>query len=58
MLLDDNNRKPLCRLHFNAKQKYLGVVGEDKKEVRYSIEVLDDIFNYSDLLLEAASKFE
>lgn len=58
VLLDDNNRKPLCRLHFNAKQKYLGVVGEDKKEVRHPIEALDDIFMHSDLLLEAASKFE
>ena len=58
VLLDDNNRKPLCRLHFNAKQKYLGVVGEDKKEIRHPIEALDDIFMHSDLLLEAASKFE
>ena len=23
VLLDDNNRKPLCRLHFNTKQKYI-----------------------------------
>lgn len=58
VLLDDNNRKPLCRLHFNAKQKYLGVVGENKKEVRHPIAALDDIFMHSDLLLEAASKFE
>ncbi|OBT17394.1 restriction endonuclease [Vibrio sp. UCD-FRSSP16_10] len=58
ILLDDNNRKPLCRLHFNAKQKYLGVIGEDKKEVRHPIETLDDIYNLSDVLLKQASKYE
>lgn len=58
ILLDDNNRKPLCRLHFNAKQKYLGVVGEDRKEIRHPINGLDDLFIHTELLLETASKFE
>lgn len=58
ILLDDNNRKPLCRLHFNAKQKYLGIIGDDKKEIRHPIEILDDIFNHNDLLLETALKYE
>ena len=26
ILLDDNNRKPICRLWFNSKQKYLGII--------------------------------
>ena len=26
ILLDDNNRKPICRLHFNSSQKYLGLL--------------------------------
>ncbi len=25
VLLDDNNRKPICRLYFNGTQKYLGL---------------------------------
>lgn len=58
VLLDDNNRKPLCRLHFNAKKKYLGVVGEDKKETRYPIESLDELYNHADLLLNTISKYE
>ncbi|MGU5626123.1 hypothetical protein [Aeromonas caviae] len=37
VLLDDNNRKPLCRLHFNSKQKYLGLFDEEKKETRHPI---------------------
>lgn len=30
VLLDDNNRKPICRLHFNRSQKYLGIFDEEK----------------------------
>jgi hypothetical protein len=35
ILLDDNNRKPLCRLHFNSVIKYIellnnGIVNEEK----------------------------
>ncbi len=57
ILLDDNNRKPLCRLHFNAKQKYLGIVGEDKKETRYPISTLDDIYSLADTLLANSARF-
>ena len=31
ILLDDNNRKPIARLHFNRAQKYLGLFDADKK---------------------------
>jgi len=30
LLPADNNRKPLCRLHFNTSQKYLGVFDSEK----------------------------
>lgn len=52
ILLDDNNRKPICRLHFNGKTKYIGLLDESKNETRYSIEYLDDIYNYSDQLIQ------
>jgi len=58
VLLDDNNRKPLCRLHFNAKQKYLGLFDADKKETRYSIETVDDVFSFSEQLLSTISLYE
>jgi hypothetical protein len=50
ILLDDNNRKTLCRLHFNTSQKYLGLIGADKNEERMPIDSLDDIFQHSDRL--------
>jgi len=58
VLLDNNNRKPLCRLHFNAKQKYLGIVGDDKKEIRHPIEDLDELYSHAELLLDSASQYE
>ncbi|EOD54553.1 type I restriction endonuclease [Aeromonas molluscorum] len=58
VLLDDNNRKPLCRLHFNTKQKYIGLFDENKKETRHPIDSIDDIFHVSDLLLNTTSTYE
>jgi hypothetical protein len=58
VLLDDNNRKPLCRLHFNAKQKYLGLFDVDKNEIRHPIDTLDQIFDFSDALLQTTTYYE
>lgn len=57
VLLDDNNRKPICRLHFNGKQKYLGVFGADKTEERLPIATIDDIYTYADRLRETAGQY-
>lgn len=58
ILLDDNNRKPLCRLHFNTKQKYLGIFDQDKKETRHAIDQLDDIFTYADQLIASCQHYK
>ncbi|ADB41286.1 type I restriction endonuclease [Spirosoma linguale] len=50
ILLDDNNRKPICRLHFNGLKKYIGIIDADKKETRLELQGLDDIYNYSEAL--------
>lgn len=50
ILLDDNNRKPICRLHFNRSQKYLGVFDEEKNETRHAISSIDEIYEYADQL--------
>jgi hypothetical protein len=55
ILLDDNNRKPIARLHFNAKQKYIGLFDADKNETRHPIESVDDIFGFSEQLLAGLS---
>jgi hypothetical protein len=50
ILLDDNNRKSICRLRFNTSQKYLGLVDESKKEEKVPIESVSDIYKYSEQL--------
>ena len=57
ILLDDNNRKPICRLHFNYSQKYLGILTM-KKEEKIAIENVNDIFNYSKQLLSTVAEYE
>lgn len=54
VLLDDNNRKPLARLHFNRQQKYLGTFDADKNETRHPIDSLDDIFAHAETLRATA----
>jgi hypothetical protein len=58
ILLDDNNRKPLCRLHFNTSQKYLGLIAEDKTETRHPIQSLNEIYKFAAQIKEAFSRYE
>ena len=57
ILLDDNNRKPICRLHFNRAQKYIGIFDEDKNETRHPISGLDDIYLHADILKATACSY-
>ena len=55
---DDNNRKPICRLHFNnPSNKRIGFVDENKNEQMETIEKLDDIYSFKKQLLEAAKRY-
>jgi hypothetical protein len=47
VILDDNSRKPIARLWFNRKQRYLGVLSNDKVETRLPIESPEDIYHYA-----------
>jgi hypothetical protein len=57
ILFDDNNRKPLCRLYFNSSKKYVSIFDAEKKETKYEIHQLDDIYNLSEQLLEGAKQY-
>lgn len=58
ILLDDNNRKPICRLYFNTAQKYIGLFDKNKKEIKQPINELTDIYKYTVKLLEAACCYD
>lgn len=57
ILVDDNNRKPLCRLHFNRSQKYLGLFDIEKNETRHPIASVDDIYSFADILKATAALY-
>ena len=55
---DDNNRKPICRLHFNnSNNKRIGFVDENRNELMEPIEKLDDIYKFKKQLTDAAKRF-
>lgn len=56
VLIDDNNRKPLARLHFNRSVKYAGFFDGDAEE-RIIIESLDQIYDFSERLRATAQKY-
>lgn len=58
ILLDDTNRKPICRLYFNRPQKYVTLFGENKKAERVSIDNLNDIYGLSDQIKATIAYYE
>ncbi|WP_276482995.1 type I restriction endonuclease [Paraflavitalea pollutisoli] len=58
ILLDDNNRKTICRLYLNGSKKYIGTFDEQKKETRHEINTVDDIFKYGELLHKTVEKYD
>ena len=58
ILLDDNNRKPLCRLRFNNTQKLsIGIFNDKKEETLFALECVDDIYNYSEQLKNTLNSY-
>ena len=58
ILLDDNNRRTLARLHFNSPTaRYLGLF-EGKDEARHSVSGPVDIYQHADALLARIREFE
>ncbi|KPA10585.1 restriction endonuclease or methylase, partial [Candidatus Magnetomorum sp. HK-1] len=57
VLLDDNNRKPICRLHFNSTtKKYIGIFSQ-KNETKNLIDEVKDIFNHSKEIQNAVLEY-
>lgn len=59
ILLDDNNRKPLCRLHFNSSNKYIELFnnGKDSGDKKL-IASLEDIYNFKNELLATVKNYD
>jgi hypothetical protein len=57
VLCDDNNRRPICRLHFNGKQKSIGLLDTNHNEERIPIAHLNEIYNLADRLRSIAGEY-
>ncbi len=58
ILLDDNNRKTICRLYLYGSKKHLVTLDTDRKEVKHELSSLDDIFKYADLLIQTVEDYD
>lgn len=58
ILLDDNNRKTICRLYLNGSKRYIGTFDDQKKETRNEILTVDDIFKYAELLHKTVINYD
>jgi len=60
ILLDDNSRKPICRLYFNNPKSLSLVVfeGEERKEKKFPIESVNGIYQYAEQLTAIITMYE
>lgn len=59
VLLDDNNRKPLCRLYFNTSRYSIGLFDQGKQaEDRVQLDSIDDIYGVADRLRATLAQYE
>lgn len=57
VLIDDSNRKPICRLYLTDKKQYIGIMDAAKKENYFELSSLDDIYKYTEQLLAVAKVY-
>ena len=58
ILLDDNNRKPICRLYFNGPKKFIAIFDENKKEIRSELSSMDALFGYADAMVRTIEQYD
>lgn len=58
ILYDNNNRKPICRLHLNGGVKYISLFDEEKNEIKEKIESIDDIYKFEKQLLKTVQFYD
>lgn len=62
VMLDDNRRRPLCRLRLEGRQMQIGLfdgsrVGGHLVEQQHNIESLNDIYNHADQIRETVRRY-
>lgn len=57
ILYKDNNRKPICRINLDTKNKQILIPDENKKFERMYIESLNDLYKYKNQLIEVVKRY-
>lgn len=59
ILFENNNRKPICRLYFDGKQKFVGVFNnKEKGETKIAINNLSDMFKLGDAIKATVAMYQ
>ena len=58
VFIDDNNRKPVCRLYFNGKNtRSIGIFDQNKVEARHQIVDVTDLYKFSTSIEQVISGY-
>lgn len=57
VLFDNNNRKPICRMHFNGGKKYIETFDENKVGTKHLLTSLNDIYKLSDEIIATVKSY-
>ncbi|MBN2523085.1 MAG: type I restriction enzyme HsdR N-terminal domain-containing protein [Bacteroidales bacterium] len=57
IIIDDNNKKLICRLYLNGVKKYIGILDDKKNETKSELTSIDDIYKFSEQLLKIAEAY-
>lgn len=58
IMLDNNNRKTICRFYFhNPENLRIGLLDEEKRVTLHALNGLPEIYQHSDALLKAAARY-
>lgn len=58
VIIDDSNRKPVIRMRFNTRKKYIGLLDEEKIEEKLLIEKMSDIYDHKDRIINMFEYYE
>lgn len=58
IIMDNNNRRPICRLWLNSSKKFISLFDANKVETKVELFSLDDIYKHSDQLLKTAESYK
>jgi predicted type IV restriction endonuclease len=58
VVIDASPRKTIARLYFNSAEKSIGIFDEQKKEEKFLLATIDDIYKYGDKLKAIVSYYD